>query len=208
MDNEKKINTGTTTVGIVCKDGVVLATDTRATMGYFIASKDIQKIYPITDKIAMTVAGSVGDAQALVRLMKAELKLFKMENEKEPTVKAAATLLANILSSHKFFPYFVQLLVAGVDENGPALFSVDMVGGVTEEKMASTGSGSPIAYGVLEAQYLDDIKTEEGKRIAAKAVLAATKRDAASGEHIDVVVINKNGISKVERRELREVFVN
>ena len=208
MDNEKKINTGTTTVGIVCKDGVVLATDTRATMGYFIASKDIQKIYPITDKIAMTVAGSVGDAQALVRLMKAELILFKMENEKEPTVKAAATLLANILSSHKFFPYFVQLLVAGVDENGPALFSVDMVGGVTEEKMASTGSGSPIAYGVLEAQYRDDIKTEEGKKIAAKAVLAATKRDAASGEHIDVVVINKNGISKVERRELREVFVN
>ncbi len=203
---EKTTKTGTTTVGLVCKDGVVLATDTRATMGTFIASKDIPKIYPIADNIAMTVAGSVGDAQALVRLMKAELKIYEMENEKKPSVKAAATLLANILASHKFFPYFVQLLVAGYDEEGPQLYSVDMVGGVTEEKLASTGSGSPIAYGVLESEYKADIKTEEAKRLAAKAVYAAIKRDAASGEHIDVVVINKKGISKIKREEVPQLL--
>ena len=196
--------TGTTTVGLVCKEGVILASDRRATMGYLIASKDIDKIYPINDKIAMTIAGSVGDAQTLVRWMTAELKLYHLKHEKPPSVEAAATLLANILSQYKFFPFFVQLLIGGIDEK-PRLFSVDMLGGVTEEKLTATGSGSPIAYGVLEELYQENREIDDNLPIAAKAVNAAMKRDAASGERVDVVVVTKSGFKRMAKDAVKKL---
>lgn len=197
--------TGTTTVGMVCKDGIVLASDRRATMGYLIASKDIDKIYPVSDRVAMTIAGSVGDAQTLVRWMTAELKLYELKHEKPATVEAAATLLGNILSQYKFFPFFVQLLVGGVDEK-PKLFSVDMLGGLTEEKMTSTGSGSPIAYGVLEEMYVEEREVSTNLPIAAKAVNAAIKRDAASGERIDLVVVTKYGFKRMDKEDVKRIL--
>ncbi len=197
--------TGTTTVGLVCKDGVVLASDRRATMGFFIASKDMDKIYPVSDTIAMTIAGSVGDAQTLIRWMRAELKIFELKQGKPASVQAAATLLANILSQYKFFPFFVQLLIGGVDEK-PRLFSVDMLGGVTEEKMTSTGSGSPIAYGVLEELYEENKSIEENLVIAAKSVHAALKRDAGSGERIDLTIVTKKGFQRVEKEEVEKLL--
>jgi proteasome beta subunit len=206
--NDAKMNgvhTGTTTVGLICKDGVVLASDRRATMGYLIASKDIDKIYPISERIAMTIAGGVGDAQTLVRWMTAELKLYELKHEKPITVEAAATLLANILAQYKFFPFFVQLLVGGIDER-PRLFSVDMLGGITEEKMTSTGSGSPIAYGVLEELYSSDRDITVNLPIAAKAVSAAMKRDAASGERVDLVVITKFGFKRMEKEDVARLL--
>ena len=196
------LKTGTTTVGLVFDKGVVLATDTRATMGYFIASKDIHKIYPITPNMAMTVAGSVGDAQRLVRLLTAEMKLYEMDNGKKPTVNAASNLLANVLNTHKFFPYFVQLLVGGVDEDGAHVFSIDMVGGVTEEKFAATGSGSPIAYGVLEQGFKEHMKEKEAVELAKQAVIMATKRDAASGENVDVYIITTKGGKFLQRESV------
>jgi proteasome beta subunit len=205
MDNAKHVEgarqTGTTTVGLVCKDGVVFASDRRATMGYFIASKDIDKIYPVSDRIAMTIAGSVGDAQTLIRWMNAELKLYELKHEKPATVEAASVLLANILSQYKYYPFFVQLLIGGIDEK-PRLFSVDMLGGITEEKMTSTGSGSPIAYGVLEELYAQDQDVSVNLPIAAKAVNAAMKRDAASGERVDLVVITKFGFKRLEKEDV------
>ena len=197
--------TGTTTVGLVSKDGVVLASDRRATMGYFIASKDIDKIYPITDNIAMTIAGSVGDAQTLIRWMKAEIKLYELKHNHEASVEAAATLLANILSQHKFFPFFVQLLIGGVDQK-PRLFSVDMLGGVTEEKMTSTGSGSPIALGVLEELYKEGAVIDDNAVLAAKSVSAAMKRDAASGESIDLCIVDKRGFSRYPKDEVKKLL--
>lgn len=195
--------TGTTTVGIVCRDGVVLASDRRATMGYYIASKDIDKIYPISDTIAMTIAGSVGDAQTLVRWMKAELKMYALRNNKQPTVEAAATLLANILTQYKFYPFFVQLLVGGIDEHA-RLFSVDMLGGVTEEKVSATGSGSPIAIGILDNFYSEGKTADENLKVAAKAVSAAIRRDAGSGERIDLVVITKEGIRRIPKEDVKQ----
>lgn len=197
--------TGTTTIGLVCKDGVVFASDRRATMGYFIASKDIDKIYPLTDRIAMTIAGSVGDAQTLIRWMSSELKLYQLKHEKPPTVEAAATLLANILSQYKFFPFFVQLLIGGIDEK-PRLFSVDMLGGITEEKYTSTGSGSPIAYGVLEELYKADKDIDINLPVAAKAVTAAMKRDAASGERVDLVVVSKAGFRRLDKEDVARLL--
>jgi proteasome beta subunit len=202
-DNAKK--TGTTTVGLVCKDGVVLASDRRATMGYLIASKDIDKIYPINDHIAMTVAGGVGDAQMLVRWMKAEAKLYELKQEKKIGVEAAATLLANILAQYKFFPFFVQLLLGGIDQK-PRLFSIDMLGGITEEKMTSTGSGSPIAYGVLEELYVENRPVEANLPVAAKAVSAAMKRDAASGENVDLVMLTKIGFRRMPRDDVKTIL--
>ncbi len=198
--------TGTTTVGIVCKDGVILASDRRATMGYYIASKDIDKIYPISDTIAMTIAGSVGDAQTLIRWMKAELKMYELRNNKKPTVEAAATLLANILTQYKFYPFFVQLLVGGIDEH-PRLFSVDMLGGVTEEKVSATGSGSTIAIGILDSLYSEGKPVEENLKMAAKAVSAAMKRDAGSGERVDIVTVTKEGVKRIPKEEIKK-YIN
>jgi len=202
---EQAKKTGTTTVGLVCRDGVVLASDRRATMGYFIASKDIDKIYPIADNIAMTIAGSVGDAQTLVRWMKAELKLYELKHGRKATVEAAATLLANILSQYKFFPFFVQLLVGGIDEK-PRLFSVDMLGGVTEEKMTSTGSGSPIAFGVMEELYEEHKGIEDNLVIAAKSVKAAMSRDAGSGERIDLTTVTRKGFERIPSEEVMKIL--
>lgn len=199
--DETAKQTGTTTVGLVCKDGVVLASDRRATMGYLIASKDIDKIYKLTDRVAMTIAGGVGDAQTLVRWMTAELKLYELKHEKPATVEASATLLANILTQYKFFPFYVQLIIGGIDER-PRLFSVDMLGGITEEKVTSTGSGSPIAYGVLEELYEQEKDVEFNLPIAAKAVSAAMKRDAASGERVDLVVVSKSGFKRLEKQDV------
>ncbi len=205
--DEKVLKTGTTTVGIVCEDGVVVASDKRATMGFFIASKNFQKIYPITKRIVMTTAGSAGDAQSLARLLTVQLKLFSMENGKEPSVNATATFLANLLVAHKFYPYFVQLLVGGIDEKGNHLFSIDMLGGVSEEKVASTGSGSPIAYGVLEQGYSENMKIVDGQKLAAKAVAAAMRRDAASGEHVEVWTVTKKGASMLSREQVEKLLV-
>lgn len=207
MNAHKKngIQTGTTTVGLVCKDGVVLASDRRATMGYLIASKDIDKIYSISDNIAMTIAGSVGDAQTLVRWMQAELRLYEIKHEKQITVEAAATLLATILTQYKFYPFWVQLIVGGVDER-PRVFSIDMLGGITEEKVTSTGSGSPIAFGVLEEYYKEEKDVETNLTIAAKAVSAAMKRDAASGERVDLVTVTKSGFRRYDKEEIKKII--
>ncbi|MFH0738189.1 MAG: archaeal proteasome endopeptidase complex subunit beta [Candidatus Micrarchaeota archaeon] len=203
--NSKGVQTGTTTVGLVCKDGIVLASDRRATMGYLIASKDIDKIYSVSDRIAMTIAGGVGDAQTLIRWMTAELKLYELKHEKQATVEAAATLLANILTQYKFYPFYVQLLIGGLDEK-PRLFSVDMLGGITEEKMTSTGSGSPVAYGVLEELYVPEKDITANLPVAAKAVSAAMRRDAATGERVDLVVISKFGFKRMDKEDVAKIL--
>ncbi len=203
--DESAKQTGTTTVGLVCKDGIVLASDRRATMGYLIASKDIDKIYKLTDRIAMTIAGGVGDAQTLVRWMTSELKLYELKNEKQASVEAAATLLANILTQYKYYPFYVQLIIGGVDER-PRLFSVDMLGGITEEKVTSTGSGSPVAYGVLEELYEMEKDVDFNLPIAAKAVSAAMKRDAATGERVDLVVVSKSGFKRYEKADVARIL--
>lgn len=207
MDAKTKegLQTGTTTVGLVCKEGVVLASDRRATMGYLIASKDIDKIYPVSEHIAMTIAGSVGDAQTLIRWMQAEIKLYELRHEKKIGIEAAATLLANILTQYKFYPFVVQLLLGGIDEK-PRLFSIDMLGGITEEKLTSTGSGSPIAYGVLEDSYKEDKSVDENLPIAARAVSAAMKRDAASGERVDLITVTKNGFRRYSKEEISKIL--
>ncbi|MEL4304716.1 archaeal proteasome endopeptidase complex subunit beta [Methanococcoides sp. LMO-2] len=204
MDNDKHLK-GTTTVGIVCSDGVVLATEQRATMGNFIASKTAKKIYQIDDLVGMTTAGSVGDAQQIVRVISVESKLFKMRRQESVTIKGIATLLSNLLSGQRYYPLMVQLLIGGFDKNGPAVYSLDALGGKIEEtKAVATGSGSPMAYGVLEDRYKDDMNVEEGVDLAIRALHNAMKRDSASGEGIDVVVITKDKYERLDQEEVKK----
>jgi proteasome beta subunit len=193
MENRR----GTTTIGIVCKNGVILAAEKKSTLGYLVASKEAQKIIKLSDYIAITTAGSVGDNQLLARIMRSEIKLFEIETGRRISVRAAATLLSNILQSYKFFPFWVQLLMGGYDEyEGFKLFSLDMLGGMEEEKeYSATGSGMPFALGVLEALYSKDIDVENGKEIAIKAIKAAMERDIGSGGRgIDIAKITQKGI--------------
>ena len=190
MDQLKK---GTTTVGLICKDSVVLASEKRATMGSFIASKAARKIYQVDDRMGLTTAGIVGDAQTLVRLVSVEARLYKTRRQEPMTVKAMTTLLSNVLNGQRMFPYLVQLLVGGIDRNGAHIYSVDPFGGNTDEReIAATGSGSPIAYGVLEDKYSTDMAREEAGALATQALRSAMKRDSASGEEIEIVTITKD----------------
>ena len=206
MKNQIK-KTGTTTIGLVCKDGVILASDRRATMGYYIANKKTPKIHMISDRIGMTIAGGVGDAQTLVRWMQSEIKLYELKHSRKMTVEAASTLLANILSNYKYYPFYVQLLVGGVDEK-PHVYSVDMLGGVTEEDITATGSGSPIAMGVLEEMFIRDGSVKDNAPIAARAVGAAIKRDAGSGEGVDILIITPHGIETFTEKDFAKKHTN
>lgn len=198
--------TGTTTVGLVCRDGVVLAAEKKSTMGYLVANKETEKIYQLDDHIAMTIAGLSADGQALARYMKAELKLYSIENQRKISIKSAATLLSNILHGSKFYPFYVQLIIAGFDSTGPSIYDLDPVGGAEEEKkFFSTGSGSPMALGVLEDSFKDGMSLEEGSRLAVRAIKAAIERDIASGgKAIDVAVITKDGI-KISKYDLEKI---
>lgn len=204
--NEKDIYSGTTTVGIVCKDGLVLATDSRATMGNFIASSEAKKVYRIGDKLAMTIAGGVGDAQQLVKLMSIETKMYKVSREHNMSVKAAANLLSNVLMQNRMYPLHVQILLGGFDSNGSGLYSLDMAGGlIKESKFISTGSGSPMALGVLESQYEEDIDIEKGLVLAIRALKTAMKRDSASGSTIQAVRMNKDKFDEVAYYEINHI---
>jgi proteasome beta subunit len=207
--SEKKLEnlkTGTTTVGILCSEGIVLAAERKATMGYLVASKHTKKIVRLDDHIAMTIAGNVGDAQALERFIRAELRLYELEEGRKIPIKAAATLVANILYSRSYFPYYVQLLIGGYDDKS-RLFSFDPTGSVVEEKeYFSTGSGSVMALGVLEDKYKKGMDLDSAKKLAVRAVKAAIERDIASGgTGIDLVVIDQKGFHEVSEEEVKKL---
>jgi proteasome beta subunit len=183
----------------------VLAAEKKSTLGYMVASKEAKKIIPIDERIALTLAGWEGDAQTLARYMKAELKLYTLTTKRKISVQSASTLLANILHSGRwsFFPYVVQFILAGYDEK-PSIFTLDMLGALTEEKkFFATGSGSPIALGVLENKYREDIPIEEAKELAIAAVKSAIERDVMSGGRaIDVAVITQK-VLEITTHELK-----
>jgi proteasome beta subunit len=206
MKENEVLNTGTTTVGLMCKDCVVLAADRRATAGNFIAHKKTDKIIPINDRMALTTSGVVSDIQLLIKLLKAELKLKSIRVDREPSVKEAANLLTNIIYNNirKFsvIPGITHFLLGGAD-NTIQLYDLYADGSITEiDDFVSSGSGSVIAYGALEANYKKDMTEAEGVDLAIKCVNAAMQRDSASGEGIDVYVINKQGMRRAAQKRV------
>ena len=203
----ENLKTGTTTVGLLGKGFVVLAAERKATMGYLVASKHTKKIIELDKHAGMTIAGSVGDAQALERYIKAEMKLYELEESRKISIKAVATLVSNILYARSYFPYYVQLLIGGHDGK-PRLFSFDPTGSVIEEKdYFSTGSGSVMALGVLEDKYKEGIDLEGTKKLAVRAVKAATERDIASGgSGIDLAVVTPQGFKMAPEEEVKSLM--
>ena len=205
---EKNLKKGTTTVGLVCKDGVVMATEMRATMGNLIGHKTTQKLFKISDNMALTVAGLVGDAQMLARWLSAEVSLYELKTGSQMSLKASSTLMANIMNGRRYMPFWVQLLLGGIDSEGGHVYSLDAAGGSIPDKFQTTGSGSPFVYGVLEDRFKEDITVKEGKELGVRALVAAMKRDSASGDGISMCVINSGGYQKVEPEEIEKIQNN
>jgi len=203
MEDERRLK-GTTTVGITCKDGVVFATERRATIGNLIAHKVADKIFKVDEHIAATVAGSVADAQTLMKYLKAEAALYKMRNSERISIEAVAALASNILHSNRFYPLIVQALLGGVDDTGAKIYSLDPTGGMILDKFISTGSGSPIAYGVLEDRYTEDLYVEEAIDIAIKALKSAIERDTFSGNGIRVATVTEEGFKMLSEEEVEK----
>jgi len=204
---EDLVAKGTTTVAMVCQDSVVFGTDTRVTMGYFVAHKYGKKVYKIDDHLAMTIAGVVADAQNVVEILKANANLFRLDKRRPMPVSAATRLTANMLFSSRG-SLLLQALLGGVDDSGVHIFAIDPLGSVIEETYVSTGSGSPIAYGVLEDRYRENLTTEEGISLTIDAVTSAMKRDIASGDSYDIVIVGKNGYRAEGRAEKHQTVLH
>jgi proteasome beta subunit len=200
----ENLKSGTTTIGLVCKDGVVLATERRATMGHFIANKTAVKLFRIDQMIGATLAGSIGDAQVIIRYMQAEVALYRLRRGSPVTVQGAATLTSNILNTNRFYPYFAWLIVGGVDPSGGRVFSLDAGGGCIEDRFVSIGSGSPFVYGILEDAWKENPSVSEGIDLSLRGLASAMKRDSASGDGYAVAEITREGYRELESEEIRK----
>jgi proteasome beta subunit len=199
---------GTTTIGVVCKEGVILASDTRVTMGNYVAHKKGKKVYEIADHLAITISGSVADAQWIVEALKVNAKLFNLNTKRLMPVSAAARLAANIFFSARYAPLIAQILVGGVDESGPHIFSLDPLGSLIEEKCVATGSGSTIAYGVLEAEYKEETSINDLLPVVLSAVSSAMKRDIYSGDSFNISIIDGDGYRELNEEEKENLSKN
>jgi proteasome beta subunit len=199
---------GTTTIGAVCKDGVILASDTRVTMGYFVAHKHGKKVYRIDDHLAMTVAGTMADDQRVVDILTADAQLYKISNGRPMSVSSAARFVANLLFSNRYVPLEIEALIGGLDDSGPHVFRLDPFGTLIEEKCVSTGAGSPMAYGVLDDKYKEDVAVEELLPVIVKAIDAAMKRNAGTGDSFNISVIDKKGYRELTEKEKKKLSAN
>ena len=187
---------GATTVGVVCKDGVILSSEKRITYGYMVMSKMGRKIFKITDTIGAACAGLVADMQILIRQVGAYSKLFELEHNRKITVRTTAKTISNLLFQRRLFPYITQTIIGGIDDEGPNLYVLDPLGSLIPDKYATVGTGAEIAVGVLEAGYKEGLTLQEGRDLVFSAMKSALARDIASGDGIEILIISKDGIKE------------
>jgi len=187
---------GATTIGVVCRDGVILASEKRVSYGYLVVSKGGKKVFRITDQIGAACAGLVGDMQILTREVEAQANLYSMDVGRPISVRSAAKLMSNILFNRRYAPLITQTIVAGLDEEGPSLYVLDVLGSLIPDKYAVVGSGTEIAMGVLEDGYKEDLKIKEAKDLVTRSIKSAISRDAMSGDGIDFLIVTKEGITE------------
>ncbi len=199
------LKTGTTTVALAIREGVVLAADMRASMGHLAYDEESQKLYKITDNIALTNAGSVGDSLVLIRFLRTHAALYEIERETRITSRALSSFMSNILNGNRYYPYEVQFLIAGVND-GPEIFEVTPFGAVLErKKYAVSGSGTEFALTTLDQNFRQGMTEEEGIALAAKAIRAGTKRDIFSGgKSITAMVVDKKGVRQIEEKDIKK----
>ncbi len=203
---EEKILHGTTTVGIKAKDGVVLCADMRASAGYFIANNNTMKIQKIDDHAAMTMAGGVADAQNITDILKYHANLHRIQKQEPIPIKSLTRLTSLIFQQNRGYPFIADILVGGYDKQGPALYNIDMFGSAEEKTYVTTGSGSPVAYGLLEEEYHNDLSVEDAKVIALRAVKAAIIRNIGTGDGINISIINKNGFRLLSKEQKKAII--
>jgi len=208
--NEKNAKKGTTTLGLVCEDGVVLATEKRATKGNMISHKDTKKLFEITDNIGLNIAGLVGDGQVLSRYLSSEVELYELKRNKTISVEAATTLLSNIMMGRRMMPYYVGLVLGGIDPDGSGkVYSIDALGGAISDEYVAEGSGSQFVYGVLEDHYEEGMDIDEGVDLAVLSLLVSSSRDSASGDGVNVATITpEKGFERLDEDELKETISN
>ncbi len=187
---------GATTVGMVCKDGVMLASERRYAYGTFVMSKSAKKIFRITDTVGVACAGIIGDMQVLSREALAYMNIYRYERGRQATVKNAAKLMVNLLSGRRMMPYLAQTIIAGVDDGKPDLYVLDPIGSVLSDKFAAVGTGAEVAMGVLEAEYRDGMSVEEARPVIVRAIKSALARDISSGDGMDLMIITHDGIKE------------
>jgi proteasome beta subunit len=197
---------GATAVGIKCKDGVVLGNDRRATWGYTVTNKTTQKLFKITDNVGMAAYGLIGDFQFVSRVLKAQAALYELDANDKISTKSVAKMLSNMLYSRKMAPLYTSLIIAGVDKEGPQVYTLDGLGSVIPEEFGATGTGMLLSMGILEADYKPDMSIEDGVKLVEKAIRNSIKRDAMSGNGIDLLIITKDGTEekRIEIKELGE----
>jgi len=184
---------GATTVGVVCQDGVILASEKRVSYGYLVVSKGGKKVFKITDYIGAACAGLVSDMQILVREVEAYANLFGLDVGRPISVRSAAKLMSNLLFARRLAPLITQTIVGGVDEEGASLYVLDILGSVIPDKYAVVGSGTEIAMGVIEEGYREDMTLKEAKDLVIRAIKSAISRDIMSGDGIDFLLLTKDG---------------
>ena len=200
---EEKLKTGTTIVGIKIQNAVVLASDRQGTMGNIAIDLEAKKLHKINNKIALGIAGSMGDALTVIRFLKSHAKLFEIEREIPFGIKAASTFLSNILNSNRYFPYIAAFIIGGFNEK-PELYATDVVGGMSEvESFTSLGSGFQLALGKLEESYKQNMTEQQAIELAKQAIRVAKKRDVYTGadNNIQVIVITKQGVKELNEKE-------
>ncbi len=192
--DESVVNeTGTTTIGISTTEGVVVATDKRASLGgRFVSNKNVQKVEQIHPTAALTLVGSVGGAQSFIRSLRAEVNLYESRRGEDMSMQALSTLAGNFARGGPFFA--INPILGGVDEDGHHVYSIDPAGGVMADDYTVTGSGLTVAYGTLEDRYEEDMTNEEAREVAAAAINAAAERDTGSGNGIFLADVTSEGV--------------
>jgi proteasome beta subunit len=187
---------GATTVGLVCSEGVILASEKRVSYGSFILSKGGKKVFKLTDNIGAACAGLVSDMQILVRDVEAYANLFRLDAGRPVSVRSAAKIMSNLLFSWRLIPLLTQTIVGGIDDEGASLYVLDVLGSLIPDKFAAVGSGAEIAIGLLEEGYREGMSLKEAKDLVVRAIKSALSRDVMSGNGIDFLIITKEGIKE------------
>ncbi|MEE8255243.1 MAG: archaeal proteasome endopeptidase complex subunit beta [Nitrosopumilaceae archaeon] len=203
---EEKILHGTTTVGIQATDGIILCADMRASAGYFIANNNTMKIQKIDEHAGMTMAGGVADAQNITDILRYHANLHRIEKNKAIPIKSLTRLASLIFHQNRGYPFIADILVGGYDLSGPDLYNIDMFGSVEKKNFVTTGSGSPVAYGLLEEEYHENLSVDEAKVIALRAVKAAITRNIGTGDGINIVTIDKDGYRLLTKEQKKAII--
>ena len=194
----EEVQIGATAVGLKVKEGVVLAAEKRVSYGFYTLSSAGKKVFIVNDKLAVASAGIIADMQTLAKILKLNAKAYELEFKKKPTVHAMAKLLSVVMFSRRFMPFYAEVLVGGVDEEGPHLIVMDPLGSLIEDNYAALGTGAKLAIAVLDNNYKPDMSIQDAKKLAVQALKAAIERDPVSGGGIDLVAIDNNGAREEE----------